>query len=58
MRSKTVVPTLEFAARLNREVGLGSEDRTPGVTIIFKTNLRPGSLRRRSASDPPTPKRG
>src|SRR6266545_4628369 len=43
---KTVVQTLEFAARVNREIGLGSEERVGGVTIIFQTNLKPGSLKR------------
>lgn len=43
---KTVVQTLEFAARVDREIGLGSEERVGGVTIIFQTNLKPGSLKR------------
>jgi hypothetical protein len=48
-----VLSTLELAARLNaarlnKEIGLGAEDRPPGVTIIFRTNLRPGALRRSS----------
>jgi hypothetical protein len=45
-RAKTVVNTLEFAARVNHEIGLGSEERVGGVTIIFQTNLKPGSLKR------------
>jgi len=44
---RSVLATLELAARLNREIGLGSEDRPPGVTIIFRSNLQPGALRRR-----------
>jgi len=45
---KTVLPALEFAARLNREIGLGTNGDTPGgVTIRFISNLRPGALRRR-----------
>ena len=43
---KTVISGLEFAARVNREIGLGSEERVGGVTIIFQTNLKPGSLKR------------
>ena len=31
---RSVLPTLEFAARLNREIGLGSEDRPPGITGV------------------------
>ena len=44
---KTVLQSLEFAARVNREIGLGSEDRPPGVTITFVSNLQPGALKRR-----------
>src|SRR6267142_3976398 len=44
---KTVLQSLEFAARVNREIGLGSEDRPPGITITFVSNLQPGALRRR-----------
>jgi hypothetical protein len=44
---KSVLPTLELAARLNREFGLGSEDRPTGITITFVSNLQPGALRRR-----------
>jgi hypothetical protein len=43
---RSVLPTLELAARLNREIGLGSEDRPPRITITFVSNLRPGALRR------------
>ena len=46
---KTVLQSLEFAARLNKEIGFGSEDRPPGVQIHIHTNLQPGSLRRRPA---------
>lgn len=42
---RSVVPALEFAARVNREIGLGS-DQQAGVRIIFKTNVRPERLRR------------
>ena len=45
-RAKTVVNTLEFAARVNHEIGLGSEERVGGVTIIFQSNLQPGALGR------------
>jgi hypothetical protein len=48
---KTVLQSLEFAARVNRETGLGSEDRPPGITITFVSNLRPGALRRRPESE-------
>ena len=40
-----MLSTLELAARLNKEIGLGSEDRPPGVRIVIKTNLRVGALR-------------
>jgi Family of unknown function (DUF5681) len=43
---KTVLPHLEFAARLNREIGIGSEQVTAGVTFVFSSNLRPEALRR------------
>jgi hypothetical protein len=43
---RSVLPTLELAARLNREIGLGSEDRPPGITITFVSNLQPGALKR------------
>jgi len=46
---RSILPTLELAARLNREIGLGSEDVMPGVTIIFQSNLKPGSLKKKSA---------
>ena len=42
---KTVLQSLEFAARVNRETGLGSEDRRAAVTITFAFHLKPGSLR-------------
>jgi hypothetical protein len=42
---KTVLQSLEFAARMNREIGLGSEDRPPGITIT----LSPTSSRARSS---------
>jgi hypothetical protein len=44
---KSVLSTLELAARLNREIGLGSDERPPGITITFVSNLQPGALRRR-----------
>ena len=43
---RSVLPTLELAARLNREIRLGSEDRPTGITITFVSNLQPGALRR------------
>jgi hypothetical protein len=52
---RTVLQSLEFAARVNREIGLGSDDRPPGVTITFVSNLQPGALRRRQATEQPPP---
>ncbi len=43
---KSVVPALEFAARVNREIGLGSDQQAAGVTIIVQTNIRADRLRR------------
>jgi len=54
---RSVLPTLELAARLNREIGLGSEDRPPGITITFVSNLRPGALRRGHEAAPRLPAR-
>jgi hypothetical protein len=45
---RSVLSTLELAARLNREIGLGSEDRVGGITINFVSNLQPGALRCRA----------
>jgi hypothetical protein len=45
---RSVLSTLELAARLNREIGLGSEDRVGGITLTFVSNLQPGALRRRA----------
>lgn len=45
---KALLPTLELAARVNKEIGLGTNGDMPGgVTINFISNLKPGSLRRR-----------
>jgi hypothetical protein len=38
-------PALEVAARLNKEIGLGSGEAPTGVTIIFKSNIRPRAPR-------------
>jgi hypothetical protein len=35
-RQKTVVPALESAARINKEIGLGSDTQLGGVTIIVQ----------------------
>lgn len=43
---KTVVQSLEFAARLNKEIGFGSGETVSGVTIIFESNIRPRSPRK------------
>ena len=48
---RSVLATLELAARLNREIGLGSEDRPPGITITFVSNLKPGSLKRQDRAE-------
>jgi hypothetical protein len=38
---KTVISGLEFATRVNCEIGLGGAGETPaGVTIIFESNIR------------------
>jgi Family of unknown function (DUF5681) len=34
---RTVLPALEFEARLNKEIGLGSGEAPTGVTIIFES---------------------
>jgi hypothetical protein len=49
-RAKTVVNTPEFAARVNRDMGLGSDTAVGGVTLIFQSNLKPGALRRRAST--------
>jgi hypothetical protein len=41
-----VLLALKLAAHLNQEIGIGADDRPPGATIIFKSNLQPGRLRR------------
>jgi Family of unknown function (DUF5681) len=52
---KTVISGLEFAARVNREIGIGANDEIPGgVTIIFQSNLRPGALGRLKNPNRPT----
>jgi hypothetical protein len=43
-QTKTVVTGLEFVARVNKEIGLGSGDMPRGVTIIFQSNVRPEKL--------------
>ncbi len=42
---RTVVQSLESAARINKEIGLGSEQAGGGVVITVYTNIEPGSLR-------------
>jgi hypothetical protein len=40
-----VIPSLEFAARVNKEIGQGSGDRSAdGVTIVFMSNVDPMKL--------------
>ena len=41
---KTVVQALESAARIDREIGLGSNEHPPGVVIRFISNIRPEKL--------------
>jgi hypothetical protein len=44
-RTRTVIPSLEFAARVNKEIGQGSGDGGGGgVTIKFISNVRPEKL--------------
>src|SRR5262245_56982077 len=43
---KTVLQTLELAARLNKEIGLGAGESVAGVTIIFESNIRPRAPRK------------
>jgi hypothetical protein len=44
-RTRTVIPSLEFAARVNKEIGQGSGDRSAdGVTIVFRSNVDPMKL--------------
>src|SRR5262245_13696289 len=37
-RSKTVIPAMEFAAKVNREIGLGNSEPPGRVTMIVNTN--------------------
>jgi len=40
-----VIPSLEFAARVNKEIGQGSRDGgSGGITINFISNVRPEKL--------------
>ena len=44
-RTRTVIPSLEFAARVNKEIGQGSGDSDRArVTIVFKSNVDPSKL--------------
>jgi hypothetical protein len=43
-RSKTVVGGLEFAAKVNREIGHGADVPAGGVQLILKTNIDPTKL--------------
>lgn len=43
-RSKTVISAMEFAAKVNREIGLGSNELTGGVTIVMNTSFDPRKL--------------
>ena len=42
---KQVVSALESAARINHEIGLGSDTPVGGVTIIMNTNIDPSRLK-------------
>jgi hypothetical protein len=47
VRPKTVIPGLEFAARVNREIGQGAADAgEPVVPFVFITNVDPRKLER------------
>jgi hypothetical protein len=51
---KTVINGLEFAARVNREIGVGGAGETPaGVTIIFESNIRPRAPRSKTVMPAP-----
>jgi hypothetical protein len=54
-RTRTVIPSLEFAARVNKEIGQGSGDVGRGrVTIVFRSNVDPRKLEAaRSRALPP-----
>lgn len=43
--TKSVVPALESAARINREIGLGSDMPAGGVQINIYSNIRRGKLK-------------
>lgn len=42
---RRVIDALTLGARLTREIGLGSDEGSARVTIIFKSPLRPEKLR-------------
>jgi hypothetical protein len=42
---KTLLSALEFAAKVNREVGLGAGEVPGGVTIMLVSNIEPGKFR-------------
>jgi hypothetical protein len=51
---KTVISGLEFATRVNCEIGLGGAGETPaGVTIIFESNIRPRAPTSKTAMPAP-----
>jgi hypothetical protein len=51
---KTVINGLEFAARVNHEIGLGGAGETPaGVTVIFEASARPRAPRSKTAMPVP-----
>jgi hypothetical protein len=54
-RTRTVVPSLEFAARVNKEIGQGAGDvGRCRVTIVFMSNVDPRKLEAaRSRALPP-----
>lgn len=41
---KTVISALEFAARVNKEIGQGADGGLAGITINFISNVRPEKL--------------
>jgi hypothetical protein len=53
MARKTVAPTLESAARINRQVGLGADEVTGRATMVFVLEAsscfhQPGAMSRRT----------
>jgi uncharacterized protein DUF5681 len=43
-RGKSVIPAVEFAAKVNREIGQGSGETPGGVTIVINAAFSPSKL--------------